>query len=584
VSVSGSGVAAIVPITVNYVEPPAIATTTPGTFTTSGSTFKTSKRLEILEISTVGADTKFTYSYYNSTSATKYNVKDITLTGTWTYQVGTKDTLSCTLVNDGASGYTLLQFDSAANTLQAVANTPFGTNAALVTGNKVVLKDNCAAAYLDGTLGQISGVTALTPITVPTGWVPITTTESITWGVAAGALYKFNPTTKAYSLVYTFPTGTPSDAYSFKGAPGRLIVTAVKRISTTTPASGTTPVDVTQTFFVFASPEGGNFTLLSQFSINATVTPAAGSLTTDANRYLIDFFVSPGFSKLVFTYMAQGAASGTVRTTIFKAIDWSRRTVSDLIVKDITKFRQTCAKLAASNADFVLGDNFFVIRNQSAYDSSAPSINAVEETYQFVSTNVNLVRNRVLTQTDRDTYFRIFIDPIFVNELMVVAINAISGGFSFSVSAYGNFAAVTRIQPTASPAFISFTIPAGSPTLSTPPNSLGWVYKKVTPATAASGGNAAVAASTAASYFRFTPGVTGNVISATETQTGSVNVLAINDICHIEKNVEASTYKVVYRLPSTAATPTLTISSIDVTSLVSTLSLSVATWQIADNC
>jgi hypothetical protein len=62
-----------------------------------------------------------------------------------------------------------------------------------------------------------------------------------------------------------------------------------------------------------------------------------------------------------------------------------------------------------------------------------------------------------------------------------------------------------------------------------------------------------------------------------------VSVLAVNDICHIEKNNEAASYKVIFRTASNATPPVLTTTDITVTPLLTALTLT-GTWILADNC
>jgi hypothetical protein len=275
----------------------------------------------------------------------------------------------------------------------------------------------------------------------------------------------------------------------------------------------------------------------------------------------------------VTVFKPLGGNTTTPRTTIFKSIDFTKGTVTDITFKNSDKFRDTCRRLDGGNRDFAISDNFFVVRNQSAYDPTITSIAAVEETYQFQGSVLNLIRNRVLTANERGTFFKVVIDSAYANELMVVVISMISsGGYTVSVTAYGSLAVMNKIAQAPTPAYVSFIIPDGS-TASAPDNALGWVYKKVD--------NSGVTPVTNSTYIRFTPNATGNVVSTTDTQPGSWSVLAINELCHIEKRTGADNYKIVYRK---LVNSSLVITSYELSSVMTGITLSGAPWQLADNC
>jgi hypothetical protein len=149
-------------------------------------------------------------------------------------------------------------------------------------------------------------------------------------GASTTTVYRINPTTGVFTAIYTI--NKVYEAFLFKTVPNRLILTGVAK--TNTPADGDADVNVNQTFFVISDPAVGNATLLGQFDILATVTPVVGSNVADANRYLVNFEVSPAFTKFVTVYKAVGAAANARRVTLFKNIDWSRNTVSDVTIKD----------------------------------------------------------------------------------------------------------------------------------------------------------------------------------------------------------------------------------------------------------
>jgi hypothetical protein len=80
---------------------PALTSAAFGSFATATKTYRTSKRLEVLEFVTAATDPTFTYTVYNSSvPSTKLNTQTVTTTGgnTWTIEKITTDTLSCALV------------------------------------------------------------------------------------------------------------------------------------------------------------------------------------------------------------------------------------------------------------------------------------------------------------------------------------------------------------------------------------------------------------------------------------------------------------------------------------------------------
>ncbi len=465
-----------------------------------------------------------------------------------------------------------MKFDSAANRIDLIATNPLLANEVSINAGTFKLKENCGAATIGDTLSLLNS-NDTSRIDVPSGWFPIKT-ESLAYGVANGSLYRFNSTTNTFTAIHTF--NRPYEAYSFKTVPGRLIVSAASVISNATISTGTQPVDVAQTFFFFADPANGSFRLIGQLDINSTVNPPVGSTLSDPSRFLIDFSVSPSFGKFVTAFSRLNGNATTPRTTIFKTLDFTKGTVTDITFKDVNKFTETSRRLAGGNRDLAITDNFFVIRNQSAYDNTNTSIVAVEETYQFQGNVLNLIRNRILTDAEMTSFKKIVIDAAFSTELMVVVIDTVTDGFAITATGYSSLAAMTKIAPTPIPAYVSFMIPDGA-VASTPANALGWIYKVIDTTTTPG------SPTTNSTFYRFTPNVTGNVISTTTVQNGQWSVIAsaINDLCHVEKDATTN-YKLFFRKPSNSNT-VLSITPIDITTALTGLTLT-GTWILADNC
>ena len=118
--------------------PPTLTSTPVGSFDTSGDAYKISKRLlEVVDSSTSTASsptTTYSYSYYNSSNSNKFNTASATATGTTNIVSATMDTLSCLVINDGSANYTLLNFNSVANTVTSIPNpTTSSTSTGLIT-------------------------------------------------------------------------------------------------------------------------------------------------------------------------------------------------------------------------------------------------------------------------------------------------------------------------------------------------------------------------------------------------------------------------------------------------------------------
>jgi len=308
----------------------------------------------------------------------------------------------------------------------------------IITNNRFILKENCIGWYVGGVLkgpapanntngtngtnGTNRNVTSINNFNIPSGWIPITTADSLDYGIANNSLYRLDPKTLNYNPIFTL--NATADAYTFRSQPGRLILAASTRTNPTTNASA--PVNVNQIVYIFGDGPNGTVKLLDRFNINSTLPTPANNNTnsSDPNRLIIPLLISPRLGKLAVFFSPLSSNGSTLpRTAIIKSINWVKGNVTNVNFTDFARFNATNARLRADNYDIVIGDNFAVIRNQSAYDASTPATSVIiEEAYQFVGNQLIYLRYRNLTAADRTAFKRFFIDGSSNAQLTVVTI------------------------------------------------------------------------------------------------------------------------------------------------------------------
>jgi hypothetical protein len=114
-------------------------------------------------------------------------------------------------------------------------------------------------------------------------------------------------------------------------------------------------------------------------------------------------------------------SNSTNQTTIFKSINFAKKTVGNLTFQEPARILATTRNIPPGNRDFCFGDNYYIIRNGSAVNGSDPSPQfAAEEAYQFVGDQIVFLRNRNLTGKELTDYRRTFIDTYYQNQLVVL--------------------------------------------------------------------------------------------------------------------------------------------------------------------
>ena len=338
---------------------------------------------------------------------------------------GTQDSLSCSVVYESTSNsYGLLQYlaeQKSFTMLAAVPLSQFTTDPVTPSDVKAAFlpKENCEGGYFAGTLYRLAGST-VAPVSVPAGWTALSSPESLRFGVASNVLYRYNAANGTFDSLYTFPAHS---AYDVRSAPNsRLLVVAA---NTTATASSTT---FSQRMYLFTVGTA-TVSLVDRFNFTALVPS-----TTVPPVY--PFLASPMLSKFGAVFTAPGSATPTI---LLKSVD-SANNVSDLAFQEPLRFLTTINTVAADAPKF-FGDAFFVVRNDSA--TAIVNTAFVEETYQFMGSQVLFLRNRVLTPNDIAGFQKTYIDATTTNQLIVLNTFTVANGLSIEQFAYGSILAVT---------------------------------------------------------------------------------------------------------------------------------------------
>jgi hypothetical protein len=338
-----------------------------------------SKRIEALQASpnnTGNVSTNIRIASYNRNAPNGVDVLDLTIPGNWTPVAGTQDTLSCSVLHDEVrGGYGLLQYLSEARSLRLLtpdllARAPGAQNLSV---EEVVARlqpmENCDGVYFNGTLLRvIPGSNNVTVVTVPSGWTPRSSPESLQFGVAANTLYRYDPMNATFTSLLTFP---PSQAYEVRSSQGRIVVAAANSTNTT---NGLTQIN--QTFFVLNNLASG-LKKVGQFNVSGAF---------NMSLPVIPFMTSPQLTKLGIAVPAPNGNSsapsnmsgpppsnnsapppsnnsGPSNTTtpnnmsapsnmsepiviiVLKSVDYAASTISPLNFKDPERFRRTVRNL-----------------------------------------------------------------------------------------------------------------------------------------------------------------------------------------------------------------------------------------------
>ncbi len=297
-------------VNITFAPPPPLNTSIVAVLNSSvnDNRFIGSKRLESLQLSLLPlvnnvSSTNFKLISFNRNAPNNVQVFELNQTGNWSVVASTRDSLSCSLIVDANTrNYGFLSFGN--NSLQVI----YQSNSTLNINNtaNITLRENCLF-YMTGGLYRVNS-TGIYTVPTPASWNITSSPESITYGVAANVLYKFNPMSFNFTSAYTFPQNTFYDVRSYQG---NLIVAA----SNVSNASANFS-QINQNFYVFT--DQGSLSLITQFSIAAK---NLGNFTT------IPFLTSPQLSKLGVFYVP---INSTNQTSIFKSINFNKSKVDNL--------------------------------------------------------------------------------------------------------------------------------------------------------------------------------------------------------------------------------------------------------------
>jgi hypothetical protein len=488
---------------------------------TVGSRFIGSKRIENMEISHITVNstpaTTFKFNFFNRSAPTNnLNVYQLTESGTWDYVGGTKETLSCNLVYEtNLNVFGLLQFNNEAGRVAMIAKAPLSlfpdevkalVNISLSTfTDKVILGENCNAGFFvtsndgSGVLYRLSDTRdSLNAITLPAGFNALSMTESAMYGVVQGKVYRYNPTTSDYSLVFTVK---PGQGYTIKHVRERLLVSC-HNISNTSNASGES-YRISQSVYFLKDENGSSLRQLGSMDFV--------SLQNWNNP--VEYFPSPQMTKVGFSY----SVTLDSRRIVVKSIDYTRNTVTDLIFQD-TIHALTTIRGIPGVGYFDFSDYFLVFRN-SSIERGVPGGTPYEEAYQFVGSQIIFLRGRELTGRELTDFQKIFVDSGITNKLIVLDSYNVTGGYEVEEFDFGSLSSMTKIVPTVTPPLSTFIIPHTATDI--PVDKFAWTFKET------------VGSDTKFTAVRPNRNAPNNIEKTVATIPGSWNVIAQNERCKL---------------------------------------------------
>jgi hypothetical protein len=198
---------------------------------------------------------------------------------------------------------------------------------------------------------------------------------------------------------------------------------------------------ISQTFYIF-SDILTNFTLIGQFSIIG-ILPLPDTLS---NYTFIPYGASPQLSKIGIVYKSVNSSI----LTIVKSIDYVNNTIIDLNFQDINRLIGTVSGIPPYSNQYYLGDYYYIQRNITAYNSSNPQNQAVEEAYQYVGNQIVFLKDRNLTGKEFTDFKLIVADTSYTNQLVVLVGYNTTAGLEVDQYAYGNVT-ITNNSNTSTP-------------------------------------------------------------------------------------------------------------------------------------
>lgn len=178
--------------------------------------------------------------------------------------------------------------------------------------NNFMIGEYCSGVYYGNQLFRIANG-SFTSVQTPSGWWRSSVPESLTYGIGANILYRYNASNSNFSNIFTFPT---HDGYQIRTHKSGLIVVGANR------TIGNNTTSISQNIYIFSQSET-TLNLINKFNIS--------SAFPGADWKFIPFLTSPKLTKLLIDFLPQG--SNTTVRNILKSIDYQQKSIIDLPIK-----------------------------------------------------------------------------------------------------------------------------------------------------------------------------------------------------------------------------------------------------------
>lgn len=260
--------------------------------------------------------------------------------GTWAYLQSSTDTLSCNFLQSSTI-IIAINYDAVKNTLTKVFNLTLTADLDLST---LQVGEGCKLISL-GTKVYTLSSTSLTLINTFSSAIQASSAD-LTYVISGGLLYRLQSGT--YRQIQTLTT---FNQYKIRSLQDQLVIYGW---SSTSSADNITTVNMRLYVCMFQT----SLTIINNFNITSTNSPI---------NY-IPVMISPSLTKIHYV-----SYTGSAITHVFKQVDFSGKTVTDIEQKSADRFLSTTANMNQfSQSNYFLGDSHLVIRNDS---SSAGSSN-----------------------------------------------------------------------------------------------------------------------------------------------------------------------------------------------------------------
>ncbi len=330
-------------------------------------------------------------SILDRSAPSNFNSYTLNLSGSWNYSLSSTDTLSCHLIQDTSSQvFAFLRFVN--NTFEKIAEiTPSEIpmelsgmmNSYSISYNSY-LGEYCNIVSFNGYYYTIHNDT-LAAITLPTGGMGMNRmkSESMTYMFSDYSLYKYSALSNSYVSVFTLPYFNRYELYTYQN---RIIIVAASN-NYDYQTGGQL---LTESIYV----------LLDNNGIVEMVDIVTFSFPT--YNYWVPITFSPQLTKFYYQYTTMYSSDPVFG---LKTVDYTNIYVYDVSIIDQVHFAETIKSLNASNAttttsynssnntncNFKLGDQFFVIRNDSSVSANGSLLNMYNTYNTSNSTNSSTV-------------------------------------------------------------------------------------------------------------------------------------------------------------------------------------------------